>query len=61
LEGSLDGQQWFVLDERSGQAFEWRRQTRPFAISDPRPAVHYRLAGIVAASGAALAEIELLA
>jgi hypothetical protein len=61
LEGSLDGRQWFVLDERSGQTFAWRRQTRPFAITDPRPAAHYRLTGIVADSGAALAEIELLA
>ncbi|WP_230207670.1 glycoside hydrolase domain-containing protein [Microlunatus sp. Gsoil 973] len=61
LEGSLDAREWFVLDERSGESFDWRRQTRPFKIDRPRAATHYRLTGIAADSGAALAEIELLA
>lgn len=60
LEGSIDGQHWTVLDERSGESFEWRRQTRPFKISNPAPADQYRLV-ITADHGAALAEIELLA
>jgi predicted alpha-1,2-mannosidase len=60
LEGSADGSTWSVLDERSGQTFAWRRQTRPFTISDPGEYKHYRLS-ITESSGApALSEIELL-
>ena len=61
LEGSGDGRAWFVLDERRGQSFRWRRQTRPFKIADPRPARHYRLVITDADPAAVLAEIELLA
>ncbi|MFI6812528.1 GH92 family glycosyl hydrolase [Nonomuraea sp. NPDC050328] len=57
LEGSLDGTTWTVIDERQGEVFDWRRQTRPFRIAQPGRYAHYRL---TAASGN-LAELELLA
>jgi len=60
LEGSTDGVEWSVLDERHDQVFARRRQTRPFKISNPAVADHYRLV-ITAAEGATLAQIELLA
>jgi len=34
MEHLFAGSAWSVLDERSGQTFAWRRQTRPFKISD---------------------------
>jgi hypothetical protein len=30
LEGSSDGLHWTVLDQRSGECFTWRQQTRAF-------------------------------
>ncbi|MFC5834600.1 NEW3 domain-containing protein [Nonomuraea insulae] len=58
LEGSADGTTWKVLDERSGESFAWRQQTRPFKIAKPGAYTHYR---IRFAGGTSLAEIELLA
>ncbi|UEJ82033.1 GH92 family glycosyl hydrolase [Brachybacterium halotolerans subsp. kimchii] len=60
---------WRVVDERSGETFRWRRQTRPFALPDVRGAVGSPLAGPVrfrlvltgVRSPIALAQIELLA
>jgi predicted alpha-1,2-mannosidase len=43
LEGSADGTRWTVLDERLGQRFRWRRQTRPFGLAEPARYPHYRL------------------
>jgi predicted alpha-1,2-mannosidase len=43
LEGSDDGQQWHLLDQRNNEAFRWRRQTRPFALEEPAAHAHYRL------------------
>ncbi|WP_211303100.1 GH92 family glycosyl hydrolase [Allonocardiopsis opalescens] len=62
LHGSYDGTTWSVIDERSGEEFRWRRQTRPFRIEAPGRYTHYRLE-VTAASGetAALSEFELLA
>ena len=62
LEGSDDGHQWRTLDERSGEVFRWRRQTRPFVLAEPAACRHYRLR--VRASTrrrVALAQWELLA
>ncbi|MEJ5945002.1 GH92 family glycosyl hydrolase [Pseudokineococcus basanitobsidens] len=47
LEGSDDGESWTQVDARSGQTFDWRRQTRPFQVDDARSSVQpysrYRL------------------
>ncbi|HEX7352764.1 GH92 family glycosyl hydrolase [Brachybacterium sp.] len=61
LEGSEDGHRWETLDERSGQRFRWRRQTRPFEIASPRPCTHHRLVVVTSEGPLRLAEVELLA
>ncbi|OLF14953.1 alpha-mannosidase [Actinophytocola xanthii] len=63
LRGSVDGVSWTVLDERTGEAFRWRRQTRAFAVANPGRFTHYRL-DITENTGAptlTLAQVELLA
>ncbi|HEY9291969.1 MAG TPA: hypothetical protein VIP98_11870, partial [Microlunatus sp.] len=60
LEGSVDGEQWTLLDERSDQAFRWRRQTRPFKITNPGSYRAYRLVISAADQAASLSEVELL-
>jgi predicted alpha-1,2-mannosidase len=61
LEGSEDGESWTVLDARSAQRFEWRRQTRPFEIASPRPCTRHRLVVTTSEGPLRLAELELLA
>ncbi|GAA1490388.1 GH92 family glycosyl hydrolase [Brachybacterium sacelli] len=61
LEGSDDAETWEVLDERSAQSFRWRRQTRPFQVSSPRPCLHHRLVITTAEGPLRLAELEVLA
>ncbi|MFD8498019.1 GH92 family glycosyl hydrolase [Amycolatopsis sp. NPDC059657] len=62
LEGSDDGTEWTVLDERSDQTFPWRRQTRPFLLSRPATFGRYRLRVTgSSASWITLAQWELLA
>ncbi|GLY66713.1 GH92 family glycosyl hydrolase [Amycolatopsis taiwanensis] len=61
LDGSPDGHDWTVLDERDGQSFRWPRQTRPFALARPAAYRHYRLC--IRSSGGgrlSLAQWELL-
>ena len=62
LEGSDDGANWTRLDQRDGEVFDWRRQTRPFSITDPAPFRHYRLTitGGRDADTVSLAELELI-
>ncbi|WP_405581728.1 GH92 family glycosyl hydrolase [Streptomyces sp. NBC_01190] len=63
LQGSNDGITWTTVDSRSGQAFPWRDQTRPFAIAKPGRFAQFRLV-VTKTTGAArtnLAEVELLA
>jgi hypothetical protein len=62
LEGSDDGEHWTTLDERDGELFRWRRQTRPFVLATPAAHARYRLR-ITATRGrrATLAQWELLA
>jgi predicted alpha-1,2-mannosidase len=63
LRGSVDGVSWTVLDERTGEMFRWRRQTRAFAVANPGRFTHYRL-DITENTGAptvTLAQLELLA
>jgi len=57
LQGSGDGRRWTTLDVRHGEAFKWRTQTRPFAVSHPGAYRYYRIA---LAAPARLAEVELL-
>jgi predicted alpha-1,2-mannosidase len=62
LRGSYDGTTWATIDERSGQAFDSRLQTRPFKIAHPGRFKYYELA-VTANTGEAsttLAEVELL-
>jgi predicted alpha-1,2-mannosidase len=62
LQASLDGADWLTVDARSGQSFEWRQQTRVFAVARPSRASHYRL--VIEANGGGaeteVAELELL-
>ncbi|MFQ6309487.1 GH92 family glycosyl hydrolase [Lysobacter capsici] len=63
LQGSNDGAQWVTLDERRDEAFAWRRQTRAFAIREPRAFTRYRLRLVndgEGQGGIELAEVELL-
>lgn len=63
LEGSRDGgATWTTLDTRSGEAFSWRVQTRPFRIAEPETYTSYRLVVTETTGGAAanLSEVELL-
>ncbi|SFB01718.1 alpha-1,2-mannosidase, putative [Lentibacillus halodurans] len=43
LLGSVDGEEWTVLDERSDINFKWRRFTKPFIIQNPGEYTYYRL------------------
>ena len=60
VEGSDDGRTWQTLDERSGQRFRWRRQTRPFEIAAPRSCTHHRLVIVSSEGPLRLSEVELL-
>ncbi|MCW2877641.1 MAG: hypothetical protein JWQ95_1741 [Sphaerisporangium sp.] len=62
LEGSSDGSNWTTLDERSGETFQWRLQTRPFKIAKPGAYAYYRISVTGNGGGAStsLAEVELL-
>ncbi len=60
LEARNGNGRWTVLDQRSGEAFESARQTRPFRIAKPGHYGEYRLR-LAAPGRLPLAEIELLA
>jgi hypothetical protein len=60
LSGSSDATTWTVLDQRSGQTFPWRLQTRAFKVASPGAYAYYRLE-MTGAAGTTLAEVELLA
>jgi predicted alpha-1,2-mannosidase len=62
VEGSNDGSRWKVLDERRGEDFRWRSQTRPFKLDRPGRYALYRIAftGNGGAASTTLAEVELL-
>lgn len=55
------GDEWIVVDERAGEVFPWRRQTRPFRIEDPQEHTRFRLIIDSPWQAVGLAEIELLA
>ena len=58
VKGSNDGSRWDVLDERRGETFPWRSQTRPFKLARPGSYSHYRIE--VTRGGGTLGEVELL-
>jgi predicted alpha-1,2-mannosidase len=61
VKGSNDGTTWTVLDSRSGQAFDWRQQTRPFELQNPGTYAHYRIEFTKGGDAStSLAEMELL-
>ena len=62
LQASNDGESWVTLDERTGEQFTERRQTRVFAADNTTPYAYYRL-NVTANGGEALtqlSELELL-
>jgi len=62
LQGSDDGRNWQIIDERADEVFRWRNQTRVFKVAHPEQFSHYRL-DITANSGGpsvTLAQLELL-
>src|SRR5262249_26465222 len=59
LKASNDGKKWTVLDQRSGEAFPWRQQTRPFQIKHPGAYSHYRIE-FTGGKDVTLSEAELL-
>ncbi|MGH3483521.1 MAG: GH92 family glycosyl hydrolase [Nocardioidaceae bacterium] len=59
LKGSNNDRDWTVLDQRSGVAYDWRVQTRPFRIAQPDMYSHYRIE-FVGGGSVRLAELELL-
>jgi predicted alpha-1,2-mannosidase len=63
LEGSNDGTNWNVLDQRSNVAFQWRLYTRAFTVATPALYNYYRLEVTENTGGATttLSEVELLA
>ena len=62
LEGSDDGQSWTLLDERAGERFRERLQTRPFQVPAPGRYGAYRIvvSENTGEAATALAEVELL-
>jgi predicted alpha-1,2-mannosidase len=62
LKGSNDGRSWTVLDQRSGETFPWRTQTRPFKVTRPSNFSQYRIEFTDNGGGVTtrLAEVELL-
>ncbi|KTF38039.1 GH92 family glycosyl hydrolase [Xanthomonas vesicatoria] len=59
LEARSAGGAWRVVDQRSGERFQWPLQTRPFRIATPGNYVDYRLR-LTLPARAQLAEIEIL-
>jgi predicted alpha-1,2-mannosidase len=58
VKGSNDGVKWTVLDERHGETFKWRSQTRPFKLDRPANFSRFRIE--FAGAAVRLAEVELL-
>jgi predicted alpha-1,2-mannosidase len=43
VKGSDDGRSWTVLDQRQGETFKWRSQTRPFKLDRTSPFSRVRI------------------
>lgn len=61
LEGSMDGQTWTRLDERTKQSFSFGAQTRPFSVSDAGAYSQLRLTVSTDEGRLGLAELEIFA
>jgi predicted alpha-1,2-mannosidase len=59
VKGSDDGQTWTTLDQRRGETFAWRQQTRPFRLQRAGDFRHYRIE-FIEPGATSLAEVELL-
>jgi hypothetical protein len=59
VKGSNDGVKWTVLDQRSGEKFDWRSQTRPFKLDRPSNFSRFRIE--FGDPAVKLAEVEFLA
>jgi predicted alpha-1,2-mannosidase len=60
VSGSSDGISWTPLDQRSGETFRWRLQTRPFKIAKPAAFAYYRIE-FAGGPPMTIAEVEFLA
>ena len=60
VEGSKNGRTWETIDSRTGQAFAWRTQTRPFKIAEPGTYTAYRLVVTASTGTPTLSEVEFL-
>jgi len=58
LKASKDGTTWVTLDTRTDQTFQWRRQTRPFALKNSEVYSKYRLE-FTGTGAVTLSEFEL--
>jgi predicted alpha-1,2-mannosidase len=58
VKGSDDGTSWTTLDERSGEQFRWRSQTRPFKLANSGSYAYYRIE--FSGGEPTLGEVELL-
>ena len=56
--GSNDGRKWKELDDRRGEEFQWRLQSRPFKLDKRDDYRHYRI--VFRDPAVRLAEVELL-
>jgi len=63
LKGSYDGVNWAVIDQRAGEMFQHRLQTRPFKVRNPGRFTYYRLVVTqnTGETSTVLSELELLA
>lgn len=59
VEGQRNGT-WETIDTRTGQAFTWRTQTRPFKIATPGTYTAYRLVVTASTGTPTLSEVEFL-
>jgi NPCBM-associated, NEW3 domain of alpha-galactosidase len=59
VKGSDDSQTWTTIDERHGETFNWRQQTRPFQLKTAVEFRHYRIE-FTKPGPTSLAEVELL-
>jgi predicted alpha-1,2-mannosidase len=60
LEGSADGTHWQQLDQRSGESFAWRQQTRAFTPASGGSYQYYRITLAAGSAPIHLSEVELL-
>ncbi|MGH8877170.1 MAG: glycoside hydrolase domain-containing protein, partial [Stackebrandtia sp.] len=60
VEGSADGQNWTILDERSGEGFKWSKQTRSFVLEPGGDYQKFRITATGEGDSTSLSEVEFL-